>query len=41
MNTPVHTPKSGLHPMLLIAAVAVILFCAVGIAALMLSLIHI
>ena len=35
MNTPVHTPKSGLHPMLLIAAVAVIMFCAVGIAALM------
>ena len=35
MNTPVHTSKSGLHPMLLIAAVAVILFCAVGIAALM------
>lgn len=35
MNTPAPTPKSGLHPLLLIAAVAVILFCAVGTAAIM------
>lgn len=35
MNTPLHPAKSGMHPMLLIAAVAVILFCAVGTAAIM------
>ncbi|KQQ45723.1 hypothetical protein ASF61_18780 [Duganella sp. Leaf126] len=35
MNTPTPSAKSTLHPMLLIAAVAVILFCGVGTAALM------
>ena len=35
MNTPVHSTKPALHPMLLIAAIAVILFCAVGTAAIM------
>ena len=35
MNTPVQTAKTGLHPLLLIAAIAVILFCAVGTAAIM------
>ena len=35
MTTPAPAAKSGLHPMLLIAAIAVILFCAVGTAAIM------
>lgn len=36
MNTPVHSPnKSTLHPLVIAAAVAVMLFCAVGTAALM------
>ena len=35
MNTPQHPAKTGMHPLLLIAAVAVILFCAVGTAAIM------
>jgi outer membrane lipoprotein SlyB len=35
MNTPVQPAKSAMHPLLLIAAIAVILFCAVGTAAIM------
>ena len=35
MTPPVHSTKPALHPMLLIAAIAVILFCAVGTAAIM------
>lgn len=35
MNTPVQPAKSGMHPLMLIAAIAVILFCAVGTAAIM------
>jgi outer membrane lipoprotein SlyB len=36
MNMPVNTfPKHRIHPMAIIAAIAVILFCAVGIAAIM------
>jgi len=35
MNTPVQSAKSGMHPLMLIAAIAVILFCAVGTAAIM------
>ena len=36
MNTPTtSTPKAGLHPLIIAAAVAVLLFCGVGIAAVM------
>jgi outer membrane lipoprotein SlyB len=35
MDTPTHTSKPSLHPIMVIAAVAVVLFCAVGSAAIM------
>ncbi|MES2352064.1 MAG: glycine zipper 2TM domain-containing protein [Pseudomonadota bacterium] len=35
MDTPTHTSKQSLHPVMVIAAVAVVLFCGVGSAAIM------
>ena len=36
MSTPVHTSaKHAAHPMMIIAGIAIVLFCAVGIAAIM------
>ncbi len=36
MNTPLHSPtKHAAHPMMIIAGIAIVLFCAVGIAAIM------